>query len=56
MYVCVCIYMYMCIYVYVCVCLNVRMCVCILCGRLSLIHVYFTEYDLISELTLYLSR
>ena len=32
----------------VCVCLNERMCVCILCGcgRLSLIHVYFTEYDL----------
>ena len=25
------------------------------CGRLSLIHVYFTEYDLFSELTLYLS-
>ena len=42
--------MCVCVCVYVCVCLNIRMCV-YKCGRLSLIHVYFTEYDL-SELTI----
>ena len=42
-------------YIYICVC--VYGCVSIYyCERLSLIHVYFTEYDRISELTLYLSR
>ena len=27
-------------------------CVCVCVCRLSIIHVYFTEYDLISELTI----
>ena len=62
-----CIYMYVYVCVYICICIYMYMCVCVCvwtyecvsvywCGRLSLIHVYFTEYDLISELTLYLSR
>ena len=46
--------MCVCVCVCVCVCLNVRMCVCILMWKTTLIHVYFTEYGLISELTLYL--
>ena len=41
----------------VCVCVFESTNVCVYkCGGLSLIHVYFTEYDLISELTIYLSR
>ena len=44
---CVCVYVY--IYIHVCVC--TYECVCILIGK-TLIHVYFTEYDHILELTI----
>ena len=49
---CVCVYI--CMYVYLCVCVFVCTYECVSvykCGRLSLIHVYFTDNDL-SELTI----
>ena len=47
MCVCVC----ACVCVCVCVCLVERTNVCLYINVEDIIHVYFTEYDLISELT-----